>query len=262
MRQIQRSITILGLFVTAFPAVSHAQSPAPVDGRAVLQRMHDAYVGKWYKTLTFTQKTTLHRGNGAATTQTWLESMRYTPEMGTQLRIDMGDLGSGQGVLYTADSSWRVLAGKSRPPRAEGNEFIPLIQSVYVQPVAQTEAELTRLGFNLTRGYLTIVEGKPAWVVGASSAADSTTSTFAIDTARKVLLHVTIVRSGQTPISVSVGGYVRAGNGWLATRIDMFSRGAPVQTEEYSNWKVDVELPASLFDVTQWSTTPHWARKP
>lgn len=261
MRLELRLITTIGLLVTATAVAAQSQPAAPIDGRVVLQRMRDAYFGKWYKTLTFTQRTTLRRQGGAAVEQTWLESMRYTPEKGTQLRIDMGPLNEGRGVLYTADSSWRVVAGQARLPRAEGNEFIPLIQSVYVQPVAQTEAELTRLGFNLSRAYLTMVEGKPAWVVGAASAADTTASTFAIDTARKVLTRVTLIRNGQAPINVSVGGYVRAGHGWLATRIDMSSLGAPIQTEEYSDWKVDIELPASLFDVTQWSTAPHWGRK-
>lgn len=222
--------------------------------------MHDAYAGKWYKTLTFTQKTTVHRPGSAPQLQTWLESMRST-DKGTQLRIDMGELSAGSGVLYTADSSWRVVGGKPRPPRADGNEFIPLIQGVYVQPPAQTDAELTRLGFNMARVHLSTVEGKTVWVVGASHPTDSTVSTFAVDTARKVVMHVRIVRSGQTPIEASIGGYVRAGQGWLATRIEMSSRGQPVQTEEYSDWKVDVDLPAALFDVNQWSTAPHWAAR-
>lgn len=261
MRLELRLITAFGLLVTTTAVAAQTQPATPIDGRIVLQRMHDAYFGKWYKTLTFTQRTTLRRQGGAPVEQTWLESMRYTPEKGTQLRIDMGDLSEGRGVLYTADSSWRVVSGTSRLPRAEGNEFIPLIQSVYVQPVAQTEAELTRLGFNLSRAYVTIVEGKPAWIVGAVNASDSTSSTFAVDTLRKVLMRVTLARNGQAPINASLGGYVRAGHGWLATKIDMSSRGVPIQTEEYSDWKVDVELPASLFDITQWSTAPHWGRK-
>lgn len=260
MRHHKHLIAVFGLLVTCVGASAHAQQPTAISGQYVLGRMHDSYAGKWYKSLTFTQKTTVHRPGAAPAVQTWLESMRST-DAGTQLRIDIGDLSAGQGVLYTADSSWRVMGGKARPGRADGNEFIPLIQGVYVQPVTQTVAELTRLGFDLSKAYMSTLEGKPVWIVGAANAADSAGSTFAIDTARKVIMHARLVRPGQTPIEASVSNYVRAGNGWLATKIEMNSRGAPVQTEEYSDWKIDVDLPASLFDVTQWSTAPHWARK-
>ena len=260
----KRFITSLGLCVTttAVAAQAHAQTTPAVGGVYVLTRMHDAYAGKWYKTLTFTQKTTVHRPGAAPQVQTWLESLRSSAEKGTQLRIDMGDLSAGQGVLYTADSSWIVVGGKARAPRAEGNEFIPLIQSVYVQPVAQTDAELGRLGFNTARAHLSILEGKTVWVVGASSPTDTNVSTFAVDTARKVVMHVRIVRNGQSPVDASLGGYVRVGQAWLATKVEMSSRGHLVQTEAYSNWKIDPVLPASLFDIAQWSTAPHWGRRP
>src|SRR5436190_11955335 len=102
-------LAIAGSCVIAAPVA--AQS-TPKTGVEVLQRMHDAYAGKWYKTLTFAQKTTIRRRDGKDTVVTWHESLRFTNERGTQLRIDQGDLSAGNGVLYTADSSWIVRAGK------------------------------------------------------------------------------------------------------------------------------------------------------
>lgn len=251
-------VAVLSVALAFLPNGADAQ---PVTGAVVVQRMHDSYAGKWYHTLTFTQKTTLRRRDGSSTEQTWLESMRYTPAAGTQLRIDFGSLADGRGVLYTADSSWRVQGGKAGPGRAEGNEFIPLIQSVYVQPVGKTIDELTRAGFDLSRGYTGSVDGQAVWMVGASSLSDTTSSRFVVDTVRRVLVQMVLSRAGQPAISVKLGGYVKAGAGWLATKIDMTSNGMPLQTEEYSDWKTDVVLPASLFDLSQWSTAPHWARK-
>jgi hypothetical protein len=232
-----------------------------VDGTMVLQRMHDAYAGRWYRTLTFTQKTTRRRQDGSDTVETWLESLRYTPERGTQLRIDIGDLASGRGVLYTADSSWRVAKGVVTGARADGNEFLPLIEGVYLQPVAKTVAELAHHDIRVDAAYAATLDGQPSWVVGASSAADSTSSQFTVDTVRKVVTRMVIGRgAGQPAIDVRLGGYERVGKGWLATKVVMTSKGAPLQTEEYSGWKVDVELPASLFDAAQWMTTTHWGR--
>jgi hypothetical protein len=42
----------------------------------------------------------------------------------------------------------------------------------------------------------------------------------------------------------------------------MMRGGVPRQTEEYRDWKVNVDLPASLFAVATWTTSPHWAKRP
>ena len=255
---IRKSALLLVFFASTWAG---AQT-GPLTGAYVLQRMHDSYSGKWYKSLTFTQKTTRRLRDGTDNVQTWLESMRYTPETGTRLRIDIGDLKDGRGMMYTADSVWRVQNGKAANGTPDGNEFVPLIEGVYVQPVAKTSDELTRLGFNLNKAYRATYEGQPVWIVGASDAADTLVSRFAIDTLRKVLLHMRIMRGATQPlIDAKLGGYVKAGNGWLATKVEMTTNGKPLQTEEYSDWKVDVSLPNSLFDLTPWSTTPHWGKK-
>ena len=53
----------------------------------------------------------------------------------------------------------------------------------------------------------------------------------------------------QPPFDVHLGGYERVGNGaWLATKIEMFQNGVRRQTEEYSDWKVDVPVDPAMFD--------------
>jgi hypothetical protein len=68
------------------------------------------------------------------------------------------------------------------------------------------------------------------------------------------------IGDGQPPFDVHLGGYVRAGGGWLATKIEMFQAGVRRQAEEYSGWQVDVPVDAAIFDLSKWSTAPHWAR--
>lgn len=260
MQRIARLGIATSLLVTPLLAAAQSNS-APITGQSVLQQMHDRYDGRWYKTLTFIQKTSRRRPDGTDAVTTWFESVRST-DAGTQLRIDVGNPNEGRGMMYTADSVWRVTNGTAAAPRADGNPFLPLIQSVYVQPVSRTAAELGRLGFDLSKAYASTRDGQPVWVVGASSASDTATSRFTVDTARRVLVHMTLVDAGQAPTDVTLGGYERAGNGWLATKIVMWSRGVAVQTEEYNDWKIDPALPAALFDLAQWSTAPHWAKKP
>jgi hypothetical protein len=100
------------------------------------------------------------------------------------------------------------------------------------------------------------------WIVGASSAADTTSPQFWVDTDQKLLRRMMISGGpGQPPLDVHLAKYERVGNGaWLATKIEMFQGGVRRQAEEYSGWKVDVPVDAGLFDVTKWSTAPHWAK--
>ena len=39
----------------------------------------------------------------------------------------------------------------------------------------------------------------------------------------------------------------------------MLVNGKPVQTEEYSEWKTGMPLPAGMFDPAQWIVAGHWA---
>ena len=66
----------------------------PASGTELLQRMHDAYAGKWYKTLTFVQKTTITRPTGVVDTSTWYEALK-SPD---RLRIDFDDPSKGNGA--------------------------------------------------------------------------------------------------------------------------------------------------------------------
>lgn len=238
------------LALLVIPFIASAQEAAPKSGAEVLERMRAAYDGKWYHTLTFAQKTTVFR-NGEKRISSWRESLRHTGQ-GTQLRIDMGDASKGNGVLYTPDSSYRMQNGKLAGKNADGNAFLPLIEGVYVQPIAKTIAELKPTKVDLSKAYVGSFNGKPVWVVGATSAADGTSPQFWVDPAQKVVVRFILSFGGPDPFDVVLDDYVPAGGGMLATKITMSVKGAPAQIEEYADWKVDVALPDKLFDVNAW----------
>src|SRR4026209_2954201 len=123
------------------PTVSRT---TPASGLELLQRMHDAYDGKWFKTLTFVQKTTLTRPNGVVDTSTWYEALK-SPD---RLRIDFGDPSKGNGALYTADSLYVVRGGKIARTVADGNPFLPFVAGVYDQPIETTLRQLAPYKFD------------------------------------------------------------------------------------------------------------------
>jgi hypothetical protein len=258
MSTLRRTATAFLLCCTASVQLI-AQTPR--DGNAALERMKAAYEGKWYHTLIFGQKTTQIRGDGKAVESTWHESLRHTAATGVQLRIDMGDLAAGNGVLYTTDSSWRVQKGALSRTSADGNEFLPLIEGVYVQPVSKTAAEIANMHVDLSRVHAGAWRERPVWIVGASAASDTTSPQFWVDQARNVVVRAILRPDAKTTLDISLDGYEAVGPAWLATKISMAVNGKTIQTEEYYDWKTNVDLSPALFDVKTWTTAPHWAKK-
>jgi hypothetical protein len=263
MRTRQLSFIVL-LLTTACAQGARTPSPAhaPRDGRELLAQMHDAYAGKWYRTLTFVQKTTINRPGQPEQIQTWYESL-LSPN---RLRIDFGDLAEGNGVIYTADSLYVVRAGKQVRAVANGNPFLPFVAGVYAQPIETTLQQLAPYHFDLSLVRPDTWQGRPVYVVGAKSADDTTSAQFWVDRERLVALRMILALSpvpNAPPMDIHLDSYEPVAGGWLATNVAMSSKGAMVQQEQYSDWKGDVNLPAEFFDAAHWTSTPHWAaRKP
>ena len=248
------------LIVLALATPLFAQPGVPTTGADVLGRMRSAFGGRWYSTLTFVQKTTLRRPDGGDTVQTWYESIRYTPERGTVLRIDVAPLSGGNGSLSTWDSTYTVRGGTLASTRPTGNPFLPFIESVYLQPVERTVREMAPLKIDLSKVRTDRWEGRRAWVVGAA-AGDSVSPQFWVDDERQVVVRM-IVESGagRPPLDIHLLGYVRVGEGWLATKIEMYSGGVKRQGEDYSDWKAGMPLAAELFEAGAWRSAAHWAK--
>jgi len=258
-----RSGFIASIFAfTIVGGVTAGAQSVPKTGAEVFRRMHDAYAGKWYRTLTFVQRTTQRRRDGTDTVTTWYESLRQVDGV-TQLRIDIGDPSAGNGVLYTADSSWRVRDGKLVSASADGNEFLPLIEGVYFNPVEQTIRELSSTKTDMSRVVEGRYDGRRVWIIGATSTADTTSPQIWIDAERNVAVRAVLSPSANLPmLDIHLDGYVPIDATWLASKIAMLQGGVPRQTEEYRDWKVNVDLPASLFAVATWTSAPHWAKRP
>ena len=254
-----RPVTLAVLAALSFSAPARSQSS---PGRAVLEKMQSAYAGKWYRTLTFVQKTTFYPAGAPERVQTWWESLRYTPQHGVQLRIDVGDVTSGNGQIATADSTWMIRNGSLAQVRPSGNPFLPWIEGVYVQSVDLTERQVRAMGVDMQKTRRGTWRGRAVTVLGAAAQDDTTHSQAWIDDERQVIVRMIVADSARPILDVHLDDYVRAGGGWLETRVDIYIGGVLRQREEYSDWKVDVALADALFDPAQWLSAPHWARKP
>jgi hypothetical protein len=236
-------------------------SHAPATGREALEAMRRAYGGRWYTTLTFVQRTTRKDAQGKDTVETWFESLRYTAAGGTELRIDRGAPAEGNGVIYTARRTRVFRAGALSADRAGGNALLPLIEGVYLQPVATTVDELAPTGVDWSRP---VLEGRweerPVWILGAQAGDDTRSPQVWVDVERKVVVRALLVPVPGAPfMDVRIGRFVELGGGWLGTRCEFLVDGKLDQLEDYEDWKAGVTLSPALFDPAKFRTAKHWA---
>jgi hypothetical protein len=259
------------LFVSSVAACAHAvtsRSPAaavpqarradPTNGVDILRAMHDRYASTWYKTLTFSQTTTITLPSGGTLVQQWLEAGKLPG----RLRIDT-DTASRGGVIYVSDSVFRFAAGKLAAATADVNELLVLGFDVYAQPVHRTADILTRRGIDLSKISRAMWEGRPVYVIGAI-AGDTTSKQFWVDADR--LLFVRLLETGKTSVGprhfdYRFERYVPHAGGWLAEEVVGLRDGKPSLHEVYSNVRVDVPLDDATFDPAQWATVTPWYRQ-
>ncbi len=242
------SLLLLGTLLGAGPSAPPAPYP---DGQALLRAMQERYAGKWYRTLTFVQTTTLPAKQRV---ETWYEAASIPGK----LRIDIAPLDSGSAIVFRQDSVYRVRGGKAGKGQAFVHPLMVLGFDVYRDSVSRTIARLTALGFDLGKIREDQWQGRPVYVVGAA-AGDTTSKQFWVDRERLVFVRM-LEPSGSGPGSVAetqFNRYQPLGQGWISVEVLFTVGGELIQKEEYADARADVALPESLWDPAQF-TPPAW----
>jgi hypothetical protein len=249
------------------PVTVSAPPPAPeapaekesqfLTGQGVVEAMHARYLGKWYTTMTFRQKTSRLLASGKWNVQTWYEAMKLPG----RLRIDFDPVSAGNGVLYARDSQFVVQNGRLLRGDPGINPLLLLGFDVYTATVAHTTTRLRREGFDLALVHETTFQGKPMIVVGATKG-DYNRKQFWIDKER--LLFVRMLeptpRDTATMQDIRFVNYEPRGTAWLAPRVEIWSEGKLVFFEDYDDIRVNVDLDDPLFQPRQWRTAKHWTK--
>jgi hypothetical protein len=162
-------------------------------------------------------------------------------------------------MLYTPDSVIAVRGGKVVRALAQGNPFLPFVVGVYTQPLETTLAQLAPWKFDLSKVARGTFEGRPVTIVGADSGND-TIPQFWVDNDKLVLVRMIVPLGPNAMYDIRLLNYEKVGDSWVAMRIVMLEHGKEVQTEEYTNARVDQPLSSDLFDPGKWTTAPHWHR--
>src|SRR5918999_3491495 len=245
-------LSVLLCSLTLTFAGSATATPPPKNGEELVARMRERYLGKWYRTLTFTQKTTLPDGK----VETWYEAL----ELPGKLRIDIAPLDSMKTILFRNDSIYQFDQGKLKDSKPLVHPLMVLGFDVYGDPVTKTVQKLKGLKFDLSKIHQTRWQGRPTYVVGAE-AGDTTSPQFWIDAERLYFVR-SLEPSKKDPSVISdtrFDKYIPLSGGWLEMEVLFLSNGKQQVKEEYLDPKANVKLDPAIFDPSAWKA-PGWVK--
>jgi hypothetical protein len=243
--------SIKSLFLLILLAMSVFASDMK-SGEDVIAAMHKKYVGKWYKTLTFVQKTTNYKPDGTHEVSTWYEAMSVPG----RLRIDFDPVEKGGGMLFADGKLYSFREGKLVGRRPFVHPLLILGFDVYLQPVETTSAQLKAMNVDMSIVHQEQWQGKTVYVVGAKQG-DLTAPQFWIE--KKDLLFVrlfeVIGKDKKSIHETQFNNYqkIKTG-GWISTEVIFFVDGKRVTKEEYSDIRTGIPLDSELWNPEKWLT--------
>lgn len=236
------------------PAVVPSHRTNYATGDELITAMHARYNATWYQTLVFKQKTST-LVDTTWRVQTWYEAMRIPG----RLRIVFDSVNAGNGVLYARDSQFVVTNFKVQRRDAGINPLLLLGFDVYGNPPARTATLLKKEGFDLARVHADSFQGRPMIVVGAERG-DVKRKQFWVDAERLYFVRILErTRRDSTKMQdTRFVSYQKAGDAWLAARVEIHTEGKLTFHEDYSDIRTNLTLDDALFDPAKWKTAKSW----
>jgi len=219
------------------------------NGNDLITAMHAKYAGKWYKTLTFEQKTTNFAPDGTSNVATWYEAMKV-PGF---LRIDFAPAEKGSGILFADGKVFSFKDGVTKGGRDFVHPLMVVGFDVYAQPAETTIEQVKEMGIDLSIFHTEKWQGRSVYVVGAERG-DARSPQLWVDKKRLVFVRL-IQPSGKDKKGVSetqFNKYVKAGGGWVGAEVLFYVDGKQTTTEEYTRIKADVKLNDDLWLPEKW----------
>ncbi len=244
------------LAILVLLSLSQVRAQDVRTGEDVLRAMHSRYQSSWYKTLTFTQKSTTYKPDGTSSAEMWYEAALLPGK----LRIDIGPPANGNGYLML-DGTAAIFKDKQLV------KTIPLVNmllvlgfDVYTQETATTIKVVKGEGYDLSKVHEDTWDGHTVYVVGANKG-DENTRQFWIN--KDNLLFVRVIEPTRADPKklddIRFIKYQPLAGAWIAAGVEVYSEGKKVFTEDYTGIKANVDLTPAEFDPQQFATA-HWEK--
>jgi hypothetical protein len=251
MNLLQRTLLIPVLMTMP---LAHGQNIG--SGEELLRAMHDHYKSSWYKTLSFTQRSTTYKPDGTSSAETWYEAALLPGK----LRIDIGPPASGNGYVLVDGKVTILKDGKIVGTRPQVNMLLVLGFDVYTQEPETTIKVVKGEGYDLSKLREDTWEGHPAYVVGADKG-DLKSKQFWV--AKDTLLFVRVIEPARDDPKkfddIRFTDYRPLAKAWVAARVEVHSDDKLVFSEDYTDIQPNVKLSPAVFDPQQFGAT-HWEK--
>lgn len=222
------------------------------DGKDLIAAMHKKYNKKWYRTLTFVQKTTTIKPDGSTNVEIWYEAMQIPGK----LRIDIAPLEKGNGVIFADGKITSFRDGKNINSREFVHPLLALGFDVYGQPAEKTIEQVSSLSIDMSVIRKDKWQGRDVYVVGAKSG-DTKSPQFWIDKKNLYFVRLIEVKGNNKNIhEIQFNKYEKLKGGWIAPEVIFFVDGKKTMIEEYSDMQADIPLSELLWDTNSWMTAP------
>jgi hypothetical protein len=244
------------LFIPALFALTLAQAQEIHGGDGLLRAMHDRYQSSWYRTVTFTQKSTTYKPDGTSTADTWYEAALLPGK----LRIDIGPAANGNGYVLVDGNVTILQNNKIVGTRPLVNMLLVLGFDVYTQDPDVTIKVVKGEGYDLSKLREDTWDGHPVYVVGADKG-DLKSRQFWV--AKDTLLFVREIEPARGDPNklddIRFVDYRPLDKAWIAARVEVHSEDKLVFSEDYTEIQANAKLSPAVFDPAQFSTT-HWEK--
>lgn len=222
------------------------------NGEDLVAAMRNKYLGKWYKTMTFVQKTIRHKEDGTSSTEIWYEAIGIPGK----LRIDIAPSEKGNGLLFSDGTLYSFRDGKQAGSQPFLHPLLVMGFDVYGQPVEKSVAQLKELKMDLSIIHEDVWQGRKVYVVGAKLG-DLKTNQFWVD--KKNLYFVRMFetrgKDGKQIAETQFNKYKKTKRGaWASEEVLFYIDGKLNTTEEYSDVQTDIPLNHDLWDPSKWMT--------
>jgi len=242
--------------VLALLTCSVVQAQTIRNGEDLLRAMHNRYKDSWYQTVTFTQKSTTYKPDGASSAETWYEAALLPGK----LRIDIGPPTAGKGYIFSDGTLTVIKDNKVAATQKDVNMLLVLGFDVYRADPEATIRIVKDEGYDLSKLREDVWEGKPAYVAGAGTGDLKSKQFWVMKDTLLFVRDIEPARGDATKVDdIRFIHYQPLAGAWIAAGGEGDSEGNKVFSEDYSEIQPNVKLDPAMFDPEKFAST-HWEK--
>jgi len=242
--------------VLALLTCSVVQAQTIRNGEDLLRAMHNRYKDSWYQTVTFTQKSTTYKPDGASSAETWYEAALLPGK----LRIDIGPPTAGKGYIFSDGTLTVIKDNKVAATQKDVNMLLVLGFDVYRADPEATIRIVKDEGYDLSKLREDVWEGKPAYVAGAGTGDLKSKQFWVMKDTLLFVRDIEPARGDATKVDdIRFIHYQPLAGAWIAAGVEVYSEGKKVFSEDYSEIQPNVKLDPAMFDPEKFAST-HWEK--